>query len=196
MKGLDTPVEKAKNMLKDYPDHIDLPTDLAVLQKEKRNEISVEELPTEEAILDIGHKTADHFADVVRRAKTVVANGPLGVFEKNGFDYGTRKILEAVSECDGYTVIGGGHLTGLASIMGIENQVSHLSTAGGAMLSLLAGEKLPVVDALERAVQRSRKAMSKRGFSNPRHVFEKEMPASQQGHDRHFNDERFALDHP
>jgi len=162
MKGLDTPIEKAKTMLKDYPDHIDLPIDLAILQKEKRNEISVEELPTEEAILDIGHKTADRFADMIRKAKTVVANGPLGVFEKNGFDYGTRKVLEAVSECDGYTVIGGGHLTGLISIMGMEDRVSHLSTAGGAMLSLLAGEKLPVVDALERAAERYRSARSSR----------------------------------
>jgi phosphoglycerate kinase len=162
MKGLEEPVEKAKTVLKDYPNHIDLPIDLAILQKEKRNEISIEELPAEGAILDIGHRTADHFADVIRKAKTVVANGPLGVFEKNGFDYGTRKVLEAVSECDGYTVIGGGHLTGLTSIMGIENQVSHLSTAGGAMLSLLAGEKLPVVDALERAAERYRSQRSSR----------------------------------
>jgi len=162
MKDLGTPIEKAKTMMKDYPDHIDLPTDLAILQKEKRNEISVEELPTEEAILDIGHKTADRFADVIRKAKTVVANGPLGVFEKNGFDYGTRKVLEAVSECNGYTVIGGGHLTGLTSIMGMEDRVSHLSTAGGAMLSLLAGEKLPVIDALERAAERYRSQRSSR----------------------------------
>jgi len=162
MKGLEIQVEKAKAMLKDYPNNIDLPIDLAVLQKEKRKEISVKQLPTGEAILDIGRRTADLFVEVIKEAKTVVANGPLGVFEKNGFDYGTKKILEAIGDCDGYTVVGGGHLTGLASIMGIEDQVSHLSTAGGAMLSLLAGEKLPVVDALERAAERYRIQRSNR----------------------------------
>jgi phosphoglycerate kinase len=156
MKGLEKHVEKAKALLKDFPNQLEAPIDLAILKNEKRQEISTKDLPTEEIILDIGRKTTDLFVQVIRQAKTVVANGPLGVFEKNGFDYGTRNVLEAIGECDGYTVVGGGHLTGLASIMGMEGQVSHLSTAGGAMLSLLAGEKLPVIEALERAAERQR----------------------------------------
>jgi len=154
MKGLEKYVERAKALLKDFPNHLEAPIDLAILKNEKRQEIAAKDLPTRETIMDIGRRTTDRFVQVIHQAKTVVANGPLGVFEKNGFDYGTRNVLEAIGECDGYTVIGGGHLTGLASIMGMEDQVSHLSTAGGAMLSLLAGEKLPVVEALERAAER------------------------------------------
>lgn len=154
MKGLEKYVEKAKTLLKEFPNHLEAPIDLAILKNEKRQEIAAKDLPTRETIMDIGRRTTDRFVQVIHQAKTVVANGPLGVFEKNGFDYGTRNVLEAIGECDGYTVVGGGHLTGLASIMGMEDQVSHLSTAGGAMLSLLAGEKLPVVEALERAAER------------------------------------------
>jgi len=154
MKGLEKCVEQAKSILDRFPSHVEIPTDVAVLRNEKRLEITVKELPVNESILDIGRRTTRYYLEVVGKAKTVVANGPLGVFEKNGFDYGTRGALEAISECDGYTMIGGGHLVGLASIMGIEDRFSHLSTAGGAMLSLLAGERLPVVDALERAAER------------------------------------------
>jgi len=153
-KGLEKCVEQAKTMLSSFPDRVEIPVDLAVLKNEKRVEATVRELPVNESILDIGHRTTRRYVEVIGKAKTVVANGPLGVFEKNGFDYGTRSTLEAIGECDGYTVIGGGHLVGLASIMGIEDRFSHLSTAGGAMLSLLAGERLPVVDALERAAEK------------------------------------------
>ena len=156
LKGLEKYLENARIMLRDFPDHIEVPSDLAVPKNEKRQEITTKELPTSEIIMDIGRGTTDRFVETIRSARTVVANGPLGVFEKNGFDYGTRSVLEAIGDCDGYTVIGGGHLTGLASIMGIEARVSHLSTAGGAMLSLLAGEKLPVVEALQRAAERYR----------------------------------------
>ncbi len=156
VKGLDKYVEKAKALLGDFPDHIEAPSDIAVLRKESRKEVTAKELPVTESILDIGRKTTQRYVEIIRKAKTVVANGPLGVFEKNGFDYGTRSTLEAIGECDGYTVIGGGHLVGLASIIGMEERFSHLSTAGGAMLSLLAGEKLPVIEALERAAERKR----------------------------------------
>ncbi len=154
MKGLEKCVEQAKTMLSSFPNHIEIPVDLAVLRNEKRLEVTPKELPVNESILDIGHRTTSRYVEAVSKAKTVVANGPLGVFEKNGFDYGTKSTLEAIGKCDGYTVIGGGHLVGLASIVGIEDQFSHLSTAGGAMLSLLAGERLPVIDALERAAER------------------------------------------
>jgi phosphoglycerate kinase len=86
----------------------------------------------------------------------VVSNGPLGVFEREGFDLGTRKVLESMAKCNGYTIIGGGHLIGLASILGIDQNFKHVSTAGGAMLSLLSGQSLPGVDALVRAAARMR----------------------------------------
>lgn len=156
LKGLEKCVETARTMLNNFPNHIEVPVDLAILKSERREEIAVKELPIGESILDIGHRTTRRYVEAISKARTVVANGPLGVFEKNGFDYGTRSTLEAIGNRDGYTVLGGGHLVGLASILGMEDRFSHLSTAGGAMLALLAGEKLPVVEALERAAQRNK----------------------------------------
>ena len=106
--------------------------------------------------MDIGAGTVEKYSKIIEGAATVVANGPMGVFEKNGFDLGTRSILESMVKSNAYTVIGGGHLVGLASIHGIEERFSHVSTAGGAMLSLLAGQSLPGVEALVRAAKRTR----------------------------------------
>src|SRR5437016_14635440 len=97
----------------------------------------------EEEALDIGSKTLEKYSKIVRGAATTVANGPLGVFERNGFDKGTKELLESMAKSNGYTVIGGGHLVGLASIQGLEESFRHVRTAAGAMLSLLSGPTLP-----------------------------------------------------
>src|SRR5260370_36969459 len=112
----------------------------------------------EKGDLESGYKAVEKYSKIGRGAGTTVANGPLGVFERNGFDKGTKELLKSMAESNGYTVIGGGHLVGLASIQGIEERFSHVSTAGGAMLSLLSGQSLPGVDALVRAAMRMRAA--------------------------------------
>jgi phosphoglycerate kinase len=76
------------------------------------------------------------------------------MFERRGFDIGTKELLQCMARCTGYTVVGGGHMGGMASMLGIEEQMSHVSTGGGAMLSMLAGETLPVVAALEESKRR------------------------------------------
>jgi phosphoglycerate kinase len=150
-------LDRAKNLTKKYPDHIEVPMDLAYEDKQgRRLDRLVNAANVEEEALDIGPKTLEKYSKIVRGAATTVANGPLGVFERNGFDKGTRELLESMAESNGYTVIGGGHLVGLASIQGIEEKFSHVSTAGGAMLSLLSGQSLPGVDALVRAANRTR----------------------------------------
>src|SRR5216117_2589594 len=110
--------------------------------------------------LDVGVKTIEKYAAVVESAATTVANGPLGVFERNGFDTGTRRVLESMAKSSGYTIIGGGHMVGLAAILGIDEKLSHVSTAGGAMLSLLSGQNLPGVEALVSAADRMRNQKS------------------------------------
>jgi phosphoglycerate kinase len=80
----------------------------------------------------------------------------MGVFEQNGFDAGTKAVLEAMANSGAFTVIGGGHMSGFAGILGIADKFSHVSTAGGAMLSLLAGEELPAIAALTHAAKRRR----------------------------------------
>jgi phosphoglycerate kinase len=149
-------LDRAANLTQKYRDHIEVPLDLAYEDKQgNRVDLSVDSSREEEA-LDVGSRTLEKYSKIIRGAATTVANGPLGVFEKNGFDKGTKKLLESMAESNGYTVIGGGHLVGLASIAGIEERFSHVSTAGGAMLSLLSGQSLPGVDALVRAAIRTR----------------------------------------
>ena len=154
--GLKEFLEKARSIVKRYKDRIEVPTDLAYSERGKRVDRTIDSTPGKEPALDIGVKTVEKYAKIVKGAATSVGNGPLGVFEKEGFDLGTKSVLESMAKSNGYTVIGGGHLVGLASIYGIEEQFSHVSTAGGAMLSLLAGQSLPGVEALVRAASRTR----------------------------------------
>ena len=147
-------LNRARRLVKSYRDRIVVPVDLAYDEHGKRLDRTVDSAKNEPS-LDVGKKTVEKYSKVIEAASTAVANGPLGVFETNGFDLGTKTVLESMTRVKGYTVIGGGHLVGLATIHGIENRFSHVSTAGGAMLSLLAGQRLPGVDALVRAAART-----------------------------------------
>jgi len=156
MTGLSAFFERTRSLLKKYRDRIELPLDLAYEESGKRVDRTVDSTPSKGAALDIGAKTVEKYSRLVEGAATTVANGPLGVFERNGFDRGTREVLESMAKIRGYTVIGGGHLVGLASILGIDDKFAHVSTAGGAMLCLLSGQNLPGVEALSRAAARMR----------------------------------------
>jgi phosphoglycerate kinase len=147
-------VEEAANMLDKYRDHIELPSDVALDVKGERVEVQVERLTDETNIYDIGLNTIAQFCDQIRKAETVVAEGPLGMFERRRFDTGTKELLRAMADCNGFTVVGGGHLGGMASMMDVDSRMGHVSTGGGAMLNLLAEEKMPVIEALERAKRR------------------------------------------
>jgi phosphoglycerate kinase len=149
-------MNRARIILKKYGEHIQVPVDLAYAMKGKRMDYPMSSLPNDGAALDIGTRTVEKYSKIIDGAATVVANGPLGVFERDGFDLGTKTILESIARNNGYTVIGGGHLIGLASIEGMDDKFRHVSTAGGAMLSLLAGQRLPGIDALVRAAARMR----------------------------------------
>ena len=149
-------LEEAKNLITRYGSRLDAPMDFAYEENGRRVDRTLDSSSVKDPALDIGTRTLQKYSEIVEGAATVVANGPLGVFEKNGFDLGTRSILDSMAKSSAYTVIGGGHLVGLAAIHGIEEKFSHVSTAGGAMLSLLAGQSLPGVDALVRAAARAR----------------------------------------
>jgi phosphoglycerate kinase len=157
MSGLVQHIETARVMMKKFGDKIEMPTDLAYEETGKRTDRNIDEAQSKDSALDIGVRTIERYSKTVESAATVVSNGPLGVFERSSFDIGTKGILESMSRCNGYTLIGGGHLVGLASILGIDPNFTHVSTAGGAMLSLLSGQSLPGVDALRRAAERMKK---------------------------------------
>ena len=100
--------------------------------------------------LDIGPKSVNIFCDAVKRAKTIVWNGPMGVFEWENFAQGTKTVAEEVAHNRGYTVIGGGDSVSCLNQLGLGEDISHVSTGGGASLEYLEGLKLPGLKALQQ----------------------------------------------
>lgn len=101
--------------------------------------------------LDIGPQSAEKFASIVRSAKTVVWNGPMGVFEMPPFDQGTVAVAKAVADSDAVSIIGGGDSAAAIEQLGFADQVTHVSTGGGASLQMLEGEKFKAVEILDEA---------------------------------------------
>jgi phosphoglycerate kinase len=113
--------------------------------------VAVGEIPDGFEGLDIGPQTAVQYGDVVRAAKTVVWNGPMGVFEMPPFDAGTRAVAEAIAESDAVSIIGGGDSAAAIEQLGFADRVSHVSTGGGASLAMLEGKKFAAVELLDDA---------------------------------------------
>jgi phosphoglycerate kinase len=101
--------------------------------------------------LDIGPETAKLYSDLVRNAKTVVWNGPMGVFEMPPFDEGTKAVANAIAQSDAVSIIGGGDSAAAIEQLGFADQVTHVSTGGGASLAMLEGERFEAVDLLDNA---------------------------------------------
>ncbi len=99
--------------------------------------------------LDIGPATAAHYAELLKSAKTVVWNGPMGVFEMPPFDEGTKAVAKAIADSDAVSIIGGGDSAAAIEQLGFADQVTHVSTGGGASLSMLEGEKFAAVELLD-----------------------------------------------
>ena len=140
-----------KEVFKEYPSRIETPVDVAVEVDGKRVEIPVSSLPTESPIYDIGTETIEKYRKIIGEAKTIVISGPLGVFEREEFAKGTRSVLEAIAESDAYTLVGGGHTVAATEKLGLAEKMSYVSTAGGALIAYLMGEKLPGVETLQKA---------------------------------------------
>jgi phosphoglycerate kinase len=113
--------------------------------------VGYDDLPDGWLGLDIGPGTRDAFAERIRAARTVFWNGPMGVFEWARFAEGTKAVAQAVAEADAYSVVGGGDSVRAISELGLADQVSWVSTGGGASLELLEGKELPGVAAIPAA---------------------------------------------
>ncbi|QQO09148.1 phosphoglycerate kinase [Breznakiella homolactica] len=146
---------EAKDLLAKWGDRYVLPVDLAYEYNGGRAEVDVATLPAEfsDRVLfpDIGHKTIALFKDHITRAGAVFVNGPAGMYEDPRFTDGTREIWQAIAEAPGYTVVGGGDTISAAAAFADLSSYSYICTAGGAMVRFLAGKKLPLIEAMEKA---------------------------------------------
>lgn len=137
---------------------IPVPTDVVVGKKFDANEPAVikkvADISDDDMIFDIGPETAQTYADYLKKAGTIVWNGPVGVFEFDQFGAGTRTLGMAIAESPAFSIAGGGDTLAAIAKYGIGSQVSYISTGGGAFLEFLEGKKLPAVEILEqRAAQ-------------------------------------------
>ncbi len=154
-QGYKEQIDIAKKLLSRFNKNILLPVDVALNKNEERVEEKISRLNTELPIHDIGIETMVKFSNEISNAKTVIMNGPAGVFEKEAFALGTYELLRAGTKSE-FSVIGGGHIAAAAEQLGISGKFSHVSTGGGACINYLAGEKLPGIEALKDAARRYR----------------------------------------
>ena len=126
---------------KDFPDPIDAPIDVKTVPSN--------EIPSDMEGLDIGEKTVALFSDAVKNAKTVVWNGPMGVFENPTLAKGTIAVAKALAESDAISIVGGGDSAAACEQLGFADKITHISTGGGASLEFLEGKDLPGISCLE-----------------------------------------------
>ena len=152
--GYEEYIEKSKAIYEKYADRIILPVDLAQVVDGAREEALADAIPADFNAVDIGTATANLYREYILKAKTVFANGPVGVFEQEPSEYGTKVLFEAMADTEGYTVVGGGDSVTAAKKYGVTDRLGYICTGGGALIRFLTGEELPVVKALRFAAKK------------------------------------------
>jgi phosphoglycerate kinase len=147
-------VQLAKDLMEQAGDKLLLPVDHAVAPEFKGGGEAqyVDTIPDGMMALDIGPKTVKLYTDVIRSSKTIIWNGPMGVFEMPPFDVGTVSLAKAVAESGAVSVVGGGDSEKAIKTAGVSDKITHVSTGGGASLEFLSGLELPGVAALTEKV--------------------------------------------
>ena len=140
--------EKAQELYAVYGEKILLPKDLAWVENGTRFEAKLGEIPDSVGAIDIGHETADAYRACVLSAKTVFVNGPMGVFEQEPSEYGTKALWQALADTEAFTVLGGGDSITATEKYHLTDRIGYICTGGGALIRFLSGEELPVVKAL------------------------------------------------
>lgn len=146
-------IDKAKVLYEKYADRIMLPTDLAYVEDGVRKECKIGAVPAHIGAVDVGSETAKAYADVIYSSKTVFVNGPMGIFEEEPTELGTKAVFEALGDTEAYTVVGGGDSVTAAKKYNVTSKLSYVCTGGGALIRFLTGEELPVVKALRHAAK-------------------------------------------
>lgn len=148
---------EAKALLAKWENRYILPVDLAYEKDGQRAEAAIQELPAGDAALfpDIGRKTIALFKEKIAAAGAVFVNGPAGIYEDPRWEAGTKEVWSAIADAPGYTVVGGGDTISAAAKFTDLSKYSYVCTGGGAMVRFLAGKKLPLIEAMEKAYQRN-----------------------------------------
>ncbi len=147
-------VARAKQLVQERPERFEVPIDVAINIDSARREVDVANLKHNERVLDIGVKTINHYSRLIKGAGTVFMSGPPGAFEYDQFGEGTEGLMRALGSSLGTTIVSGGHLSTALHKFRIHESIDHVSTAGGALVQYLAGKRLPLIDALERAAKK------------------------------------------
>lgn len=146
-------LDYAAGLLRDHGSQIVLPTDVVVAAEFSAEAptqvVGIDAIPADWLGLDIGPDSSRAFAFEISKAGTVLWNGPMGVFEMPPFAEGTKAVANAMAECDGVTIVGGGDTAAAAEKFGVAEQMTHVSTGGGASLEFLEGRELPGIAALQ-----------------------------------------------
>lgn len=149
----DDAISTAEELLNLGEDKLILPVDLVLAEEfspqAQKQEIELGDVPAGWRVMDIGPKTIKKFGEVINNSKTVVWNGPMGVFEFERFAAGTFQLAKIIAESGIVSIIGGGDSAAAVQKTGLGDQITHISTGGGASLQMLAGEELPGLTALD-----------------------------------------------
>tara|TARA_B100001123_G_scaffold113847_1_gene132548 strand:+ start:3813 stop:4865 length:1053 start_codon:yes stop_codon:yes gene_type:complete len=147
------------------PEMLFLPIDIAVESEGKREPLSLEDLPTDDPIYDVGIETLKNLRPIVQEASCILWNGPASYFELPDFAFGTIEILNMCVETDAMTIIGGGHTSALVNSRGVSSQITHNSTGGGSTMSFLSGDPMPVIASLKDSHRKFSDRLTELGFA-------------------------------
>nr|WP_136250357.1 phosphoglycerate kinase [Ningiella ruwaisensis] len=153
-ESLQDEAKRLTQLAKDNGGEIPIPSDVVVgkefSESAEATTKAVEDVADDDMIFDIGPKTAEYLSDILKKAGTIVWNGPVGVFEFDQFGEGTKAIGEAIAQSEAFSIAGGGDTLAAVDKYGIADKISYISTGGGAFLEFLEGKELPAVAILDR----------------------------------------------
>lgn len=154
-KNLEEFIDKSKRIIDKYGDKIKLPVDFGYIDSGNRKELMIKDLPLSNNILmDIGSKTINEYKKIISEAKTIFFNGPAGVFEEDKAEMGTKSLLIAIADSSAFSAVGGGDTITALNKYSLLDQMSYVSTGGGALIRFLSGEELPVIKALKKSAKK------------------------------------------
>lgn len=150
-------IELGKKLLEKYGDKILMPLDIAYVSDGNRNEAVIGNMPEDISAVDIGEKTISLYQRKIQDSKTVFMNGPMGIFEEEPSELGTKRIMYAIGDTKAFTVVGGGDSITATTKYGKTEEVSYMCTGGGALIQFLSGKEMPVVTALKHGAEKFKK---------------------------------------